>query len=251
MPVAPSDKQLDDVAFLVCRGGWPQSIGMTERQALRQARDYLDEVCESDISRVDNVERDAAAARAILRSYGRMVASQGKITQMLEDVRGMGFAMSESSLRNYIAALRKIFVLEDLSAWNPDLRSKTAIRSAPTRHFSDPSIAAAAFESMCVRDLRVYSAALDGDVYHYRDRSGLEADAVVHLRDGKYALVEVKLGGETLIEEGAKSLTTLRDRVDAERTGEPVFLLVLTAVGEYSYPREDGVLVCPIGCLGV
>ena len=170
-----------------------------------------------------------------------MVASQGKITQMLEDVRGMGFAMSESSLRNYIAALRKIFVLEDLSAWNPNLRSKTAIRSAPTRHFSDPSIAAAAlrlgpadlvadlktfglaFESMCIRDLRVYSAALDGDVYHYRDRSGLEADAVVHLRDGKYALVEVKLGGETLIEEGAKSLTTLRDRVDAKRTGEPAF----------------------------
>lgn len=269
MPVAPSGKQLDDVAFLVCRGGWPQSIGMTERQALRQARDYLDEVCESDISRVDGVERDAAAARAILHSYGRMVASQGKITQMLEDVRGMGFAMSESSLRNYIAALRKIFVLEDLSAWNPNLRSKTAIRSAPTRHFSDPSIVAAAlrlgpadlvadlktfglaFESMCIRDLRVYSAALDGDVYHYRDRSGLEADAVVHLRDGKYALVEVKLGGETLIEEGAKSLTTLRDRVDAERTGEPAFLMVLTAVGEYSYPREDGVLVCPIGCLGV
>ncbi|MBQ9002130.1 MAG: ATP-binding protein [Eggerthellaceae bacterium] len=267
-PIARSEKQLAEIASLTCRGGWPQAVRMGERQALRQARDYLDEVCESDVSRVDGVKRNPDVARAVLRSYARMVSSQGTIANMVKDVQGSGHPASEKSVRNYLDALRKIFVLEDLRAWNPNLRSKTAVRTAPTRHFSDPSIAAAAlglgpgdlisdletfgllFEDLCVRDLRAYAAALDGDVFHYRDRSGLEADAVVHLRDGSYALIEIKLGGDTLVAEGAENLVKLRNRIDTNSMREPAFLMVLTAVGDYSYPLENGVIVCPIACLG-
>ena len=267
LPIASCEDGLDEIAYLLCRGGWPRAVGLGRRAALRQAPNYLDGVVESDISRVDGVSRNPRLARALLRSYARMSASQGKASEMLADMTVRGEAMGETALREYIAALQKIFVLEDLDAWNPNLRSKTAIRTAPTRHFVDPSIAAAAlsagpgdlmadlgtfgllFESMCVRDLRVYTDALGGAVYHYRDKTGLEADAVIHLDDGRYALVEVKLGGEELVDEGAKSLKKLRDRIATDTMGEPVFLMVITATGSYSYPREDGVYVVPIRCL--
>ncbi len=198
-----------------------------------------------------------------------MSASQGKTTEILSDVNAQGVRASESTVRDYLKALSQIFVTEELLAWSPNLRSKTAIRTAPTRHFSDPSIAAAAlalgpgdliadlntfgllFESLCVRDLRIYADALGGDVYHYRDRSGLEADAVVHLRDGRYGLVEVKLGGDSLIEQGASNLVALRDKINSEKMGAPSFLMILTATGDYSYYREDGVFVVPIRVLGV
>lgn len=269
LPVAQSECDMERIAFLLCRGGWPRAVDLEGEVALLQARDYFDGVVNSDVSRVDETRRDPRVARAVLRSYARMSASQGKVTEILADVNAQGVKASEKTLRDYIKALEQIFVLEDLLAWNPNLRSKTAVRTAPTRHFVDPSIAAAAlalgpgdliadlntfgllFETMCLRDLRVYADALDGEVYHYRDKSGLEADAVLHLRDGSYGLIEVKLGGDTLIEEGAKSLVKLRDKIDASTMGKPSFLMVLTATGEYSYHREDGVLVVPLAVLGV
>lgn len=269
VPIAQSDCSLEQMAFLLCRGGWPRAVGLEGEPALLQAIDYLDGVVSSDISRVDERERNAHVARAILRSYARMSASQGKITEILADVNAQGVKVSESTLRDYIRALEQIFVLEDLLAWNPNLRSKTAIRTAPTRHFVDPSIAVAAlslgpgdliadlntfgllFETMCLRDLRVYADVLGGDVFHYRDRSGLEADAVIHLRDGRYGLVEVKLGGDTLINEGAENLIKLKEKIDDSTTGAPSFLMILTATGEYSYYREDGVFVVPLSVLGV
>ena len=269
LPIASADSSLETIAFLLCRGGWPRAVGLEGEAALLQANDYLDGVARSDISRVDKKERDPRIAYALLRSYARMSASQGKTTEILSDVNAQGVRASESTVRDYLKALSQIFVTEELLAWSPNLRSKTAIRTAPTRHFSDPSIAAAAlalgpgdliadlntfgllFESLCVRDLRIYADALGGDVYHYRDRSGLEADAVVHLRDGRYGLVEVKLGGDSLIEQGASNLVALRDKINSEKMGAPSFLMILTATGDYSYYREDGVFVVPIRVLGV
>lgn len=268
VPIARSECSLEHMAFLLCRGGWPRAVGLDDESALLQAPDYLDGVINSDVSRVDEKERNPRVTRALLRSYARFSASQGKVTEMLADVNAQGVQASESTVRDYIRALEQIFVLEDLLAWNPNLRSKTAVRTAPTRHFVDPSIAAAAlalgpgdlmadlntfgllFETMCLRDLRVYADALGGEVYHYRDRSGLEADAVIHLHNGAYGLVEVKLGGESLVDEGAKSLLSLRNKIDASTTGSPSFLMVLTAVGDYSYYREDGVFVVPLAVLG-
>lgn len=268
VPIARSECSLEHMAFLLCRGGWPRAVGLDDESALLQAPDYLDGVINSDVSRVDEKERNPRVARALLGSYARFSASQGKVTEMLADVNAQGVQASESTVRDYIRALEQIFVLEDLLAWNPNLRSKTAVRTAPTRHFVDPSIAAAAlalgpgdlmadlntfgllFETMCLRDLRVYADALGGEVYHYRDRSGLEADAVIHLHNGAYGLVEVKLGGESLVDEGAKSLLSLRNKIDVSTTGSPSFLMVLTAVGDYSYYREDGVFVVPLAVLG-
>lgn len=268
VPIARSECSLEHMAFLLCRGGWPRAVGLDDESALLQAPDYLDGVINSDVSRVDEKERNPRVTRALLRSYARFSASQGKVTEMLADVNAQGVQASESTVRDYIRALEQIFVLEDLLAWNPNLRSKTAVRTAPTRHFVDPSIAAAAlalgpgdlmadlntfgllFETMCLRDLRVYADALGGEVYHYRDRSGLEADAVIHLHNGAYGLVEVKLGGESLVDEGAKSLLSLRNKIDVSTTGSPSFLMVLTAVGDYSYYREDGVFVVPLAVLG-
>ena len=268
VPIARSECSLEHMAFLLCRGGWPRAVGLDDESALLQAPDYLDGVINSDVSRVDEKERNPRVPRALLRSYARFSASQGKVTEMLADVNAQGVQASESTVRDYIRALEQIFVLEDLLAWNPNLRSKTAVRTAPTRHFVDPSIAAAAlalgpgdlmadlntfgllFETMCLRDLRVYADALGGEVYHYRDRSGLEADAVIHLHNGAYGLVEVKLGGESLVDEGAKSLLSLRNKIDVSTTGSPSFLMVLTAVGDYSYYREDGVFVVPLAVLG-
>lgn len=268
LPVVKADCDIARVAFLCCRGGWPKAIGCSERIALQQAIDYVDAVAEVDISKVDGVKRNPRLARLLMRSYARMVASQGTYVKMRADMKEGGAPISEITFAGYSDALEKLFVIEDLDAWNPNLRSKVAIRNSPTRHFVDPSIAATAlgaspgelvndletlgliFESLCIRDLRVYAEALDGTLCHYRDRSGLEADAVIRLRNGSYALVEVKLGGDRLIEEGASSLKSLAARIDTTKMKKPSFLAVVTGVGEYSYPREDGVLVIPITALG-
>ena len=258
---------IEDLAFLVCRGGWPKALGQSPDVALQQAFDYVDAIASTDISRVDNVSRSETAARALLRSYARLSSSQGSLESIRSD---MGTArLGESAFTGYVEALRRLFVVEDLEAWSPNLRSKTAIRTSPTRHFVDPSIATAAlgaspadlvadlntfgllFESMCIRDLRVYASAMDGSVAHYRDKSGLEADAVVHLRNGSYGFVEVKLGGDSAIEQGAQSLKTLASKVDQERMGAPAFLMVLVGLGDFSYCREDGVMVVPARALGV
>lgn len=265
--IAP-DHSLSDLSFMVCRGGWPSSLNMKRTAALRQAQNYVNAVCESDISRVDNTVRDATFARRLLRSYARHQGAQVPISTIYADLASSKEgSMSEETISSYITALKKIFVVEDMPAWSPNLRSKTAIRTSETRYFVDPSVATAAlgigpkdlendlntfglmFETMAVRDLRVYAEALDGDVFHYRDKNGLECDAVIHLHNGSYGLVEIKLGGSKLEEEGAKTLKELAKKIDTTRMREPSFLMVLTGLGGYAYQRKDGVMVVPIGCL--
>lgn len=265
--IAP-DSSLEDIAYTLCRGGWPGSLNLKKTTALRVANNYVKAICESDISRVDNVQRDPDFALRLLRAYSRHQGGQVSVGTLYADLSAnKGGSLTENTISLYLSALRKIFVIEDMPAWNPNLRSKTAIRTSDTRYFVDPSIATAAlgigpkdlmydlntygllFETMAVRDLRVYADALDGRVYHYRDHNGLECDAVVHLHNGSYGLVEIKLGGETLIEEGAHSLKKLADKIDTTKMKSPAFMMVLTATGAYAYRRKDGVLVVPIGCL--
>lgn len=262
---------LEQIAFLICRGGWPKSIGTNTDVALQLAINYFDAVVNDDISRVDNVKRDSEKTKRILRSYARSIASQVKITSITQDVYANeeteDLTNKNATISSYISALKKIFVIEDSLAWNPNLRSKTAIRASDTRYFTDPSIGAAAlglgprdlindiqtmglmFENLCIRDLRIYADALDGQVYHYRDRNNLECDAVVHLRNGSYGLIEIKLGGDRLIEEGAKTLNKLEANIDTTKMKAPSFKMVLTGVGNYAYRRKDGVLIVPIGSL--
>lgn len=261
---------LTDIAFMTCRGGWPYSIStdLSRKAALSQALDYVDLVVEEDISRVDSTARNPARARQILRSYARFQGTQTPISMIRKDLASNeSDSLSDDTISSYLNALRQIFVIMDLPAWNPNLTSKTAIRTSNTRYFSDPSIATAAlrigpedltkslsyfgliFETLCVRDLRVYANAIDGDVYHYRDSNGLECDTVVHLRNGKYGLIEIKLGGDKLINEGATNLKKLSSILDTSKMGEPSFMMILTATGDYAYRRQDGIYIVPIGCL--
>jgi len=260
---------LSDIAFLTCRGGWPKAAGKgMSKAALRHAVNYYEAIVRTDISRVDDVERDEQRTRRIMRSYARHQGAQVSVQGILEDIKNNDTAeLSDKTVYSYINALKSIFVIEDMPAWNPNLRSKSAIRGSDTRYYVDPSVACAAlglgpddlvndlntfgllFECLCVRDLRVYAQSLDGTVYHFRDRTGLECDSVVHLRNGSYGLIEIKLGGEKLIDEGARTLITLRDRIDTSKMKSPSFMMVLTAVGDYAYERTDGVMVVPVGCL--
>ena len=261
-------KTLDDIAFLICRGGWPISIKLEGKASLFQAIDYFDSVVKNDISRVDSVKRDIEKAKSLLRSYARHVGSQAPLETIRKDMlANQADTFDQVTLYSYIDALKKIFVIEDAPAWNPNIRSKTAIRSTDTRYFIDPSIATAAlgigpkdlihdlntmgflFENLAVRDLRIYSELLDGNVYHYRDKSGLECDAVIHLRNGSYGLVEIKLGGDKLIEEGAETLKTLSDLIDTNSMKKPSFMMVLCAQAPFAYKRNDGVYVVPITSL--
>lgn len=261
-------KTLDDIAFLICRGGWPISIKLEGKASLFQAIDYFDSVVKNDISRVDSVKRDVEKAKSLLRSYARHVGSQAPLETIRKDMlANQADTFDQVTLYSYIDALKKIFVIEDAPAWNPNIRSKTAIRSTDTRYFIDPSIATAAlgigpkdltqdlntmgflFENLAVRDLRIYSELLDGSVYHYRDKSGLECDAVIHLRNGSYGLVEIKLGGDKLIEEGAQTLKTLSDLIDTNSMKKPSFMMVLCAQAPFAYKRNDGVYVVPITSL--
>ncbi len=260
--------QLEDIAFLICRGGWPFAVGLAPKFALRQAYAYFDAVVENDIVRIDNSLKNSPRARRIMRSLARHQGTQVPVTTVCSDSKmNDSEAIAEETVSLYINALQKIFVIEDAETWNPNLRSKTAIRTSNTRYFTDPSIAVAAlgigpqdllydlntmgllFETLAVRDLRVYAGVLDGNVYHFRDKNGLECDAVVHLRNGHYGLVEIKLGGEKLIEEGAISLKKLESKIDTDRMFAPSFKMVLTAVGNMAYRRPDGIFVVPIGCL--
>lgn len=263
-----NDLTINDLAFLICRGGWPRATFMKGDIALDQAKDYYDAVTKSDISRVDGVKRDSEKVKLLMRSYSRHQGSQAPISTILSDMSTGDEASADiKTIASYIDALKKIFVIEDSLSWNPNLRSKSAIRSSDTRYFVDPSIAVAAlglgpndlindlntmgllFETLCVRDLRVFADALDGRVYHFRDKYGLECDAVIHLRNGKYGLIEVKLGGDKLIEEGAKTLKTLAEKIDTDKMKFPSFLMVLTGTGRFAYRREDGIYVVPVGCL--
>ena len=260
------DHSIQRLAFLICRGGWPRSVGAPERIALRQAIDYYDAVVNADISRTDGIKRDPEKAKRLLRSYARNLASQTPLETYRSDM-DPNDPVSNDTLYSYLGVLRRIFVLEDVPAWNPNLRSKTAIRTTDTRYFTDPSVAAAAlgvgpqdlindlntmgffFENLCIRDLRIYAELLDGTVYHYRDRSGLECDAVLHLRNGRYGLIEIKLGGDDPIREGAQTLMKLTEKIDTAKMYPPTFRMILTGVSPYAYQREDGIFVVPAGCL--
>ncbi|RIY24677.1 AAA family ATPase [Bifidobacteriaceae bacterium WP021] len=263
-----SNLSIDRLAFLVCRGGWPQSVDMRDEIALDQAFDYYDAVVHSDINRADDVQKNAEKVKRLMRSYARNQGAQVPNTVLSQDIStNEDTQISEETVASYVDALRKIFVVEDMPAWNPNLRSKTAIRSSDTRYYIDPSIAAAAlgigpndlindlntfgflFETLCVRDLRIFADSLGGEVYHYRDKDGQECDAVIHLRNGKYGLIEIKLGGSKLIEDGAKSLKAMKDKIDTDKMNAPSFLMVLTGTGDFAYCRKDGVYVIPIGCL--
>lgn len=265
---AVNHDSIEKIAFLICRGGWPTALNRSEKIALKQAFDYYDAVVKDDISRVDNLKRNQERTKRVMRSYARNVATQSSLETIRADVISNDIeTFDKESLYGYLNALKKIFVIEDSPAWNPNLRSKVAIRTADTRYFVDPSIATAAlgigpmdlinnlelmgliFENLCIRDLRVYTDVLDGNVYHYRDKSGLECDAVLHLRNGSYGLIEVKLGGDKLINEGAQSLLKLADKIDTDKMKEPAFLMVLCGVAPFAYRREDGVYVVPITCL--
>lgn len=263
-----NQNDIEKLAFLICRGGWPGAIELKEKAALQQAFDYYDGVVKSDINRADGNNKNEERVKRIMRSFARNQGSQAANTVIAGDILANdSSSVNEDTVHTYIDALKKIFVIEDMSAWNPNLRSKSAIRTSDTRYYVDPSIAVASlgvgpddlindlktyglfFETLCVRDLRVFAQSLDGSVYHYRDNTGLECDAVVHLRNGKYGLIEIKLGGETLINEGAANLKKLAEKIDTTKMKTPSFLMVLTGIGQYAYKREDGVLVVPIGCL--
>ena len=236
--------------------------------ALEQAFDYYDAVVESDISKVDSVKRNPERVKRLMRAYARNIGTQASNETIRNDMlNNDSSTLDTDTVLSYISALKKIFVIEEAPAWNPNLRSKTAIRTSDTRYFVDPSIAVASlgigpddliknlntfgliFETLCIRDLRVYAESLNGNVYHYRDANDLECDAVIHLRNGSYGLIEIKLGGDNLINDGAENLKTMYSGIDTKKMNNPSFLMVLTATGKYAYKREDGVYVVPIGCL--
>ena len=263
-----SEYDINDIAYFICRGGWPRATLQSRNVSLRRAFDYCDAIVNADIHRVDNIERSSLRTKLLMKSYARVQGAQAPLTTIRDDMKNNDSpVLDERTVFSYIEALKKLFVIEDMPAWNPNLRSKTAIRTSDTRYFVDPSIATASlgigpealirdlntmglmFETMCIRDLRVYADSLDGSVSHYRDKSGLECDAVILLRDGSYGLVEIKLGGESLVKEGVKNLQTLASKIDTEKMKAPSFLMVLTGTGHYAIRRDDGVLEVPVCCL--
>jgi predicted AAA+ superfamily ATPase len=263
-----NELDIDKLAYLICRGGWPRAIRMKEKAALSQATDYYDAVVRSDINRADGITKNPERVKRLMKSFARNQGGQVSNTLFRDDILTNDTeGLNEDTIASYINALKKIYVVEDMPAWNPNLRSKTAIRSSDTRYYVDPSIAAAAlgagpkdltndlntmgllFETMCVRDLRVYAEALGGEVLHYRDKSGLECDTVIHLRNGSYGLAEIKLGGSRLIEEGAANLKSLAGKIDTTKMKEPSFLMIVVGTGEFAYRREDGIYIVPAGCL--
>ena len=262
---AQSDLSIENIAFALCRGGWPASIKLQGKAALRMAMDYVEAVINYDVSRVDNVEKNPDRVRLLLRSLARNIATTATYQTIRTDMEATDITISDKTISSYMNALRRIFVVEDLPAWSPSLRSKTAIRTSEKRHFVDPSIATAVlrtnpegilkdfqyfgflFEALCTRDIRVYAQTNDGDVFHYRDKSGLESDLIVRLRDGRWAAIEVKLGKKQ-IDEAAENLLALKARIDEDKMGEASFMMVITG-GQYAYRRNDGVLVVPVACL--
>ena len=260
-----SDLSIEQIAFVLCRGGFPATINKPDTTALRMSVDYVEAIINQDISRVDGVEKNPNRVRLFLRSLARNIATMASVQTILKDVESAETSISDKTFSAYYNALRRIFVVETMPAWSPSLRSKTAIRSSPKHHFVDPSIATAVmrinpagvlhdfeyfgflFEALCARDIRIYAQSNDGDVFHYRDKSGLEADMIVQLRDGRWGAIEVKLGNSQ-IELAAENLSKLKEKVDTDKMREPSFLMVLTG-GQFAYRRKDGILIVPIGCL--
>lgn len=259
--------RLDDLALWIARGGWPGTLGLADDLAIENVRAYLEEVCRVDVQRVDETRRDPEGVLRLVESYARNVATKASLNALAADAGGTDGALSREATRTYVQALRRLMIVEDQPAWGPHLRSRSRLRSASKRHLADPSLAAAAlaatperllddlrflgllFESLVVRDLRIYSQPLRGRVLHYRDNTGLEVDAIVELPDRRWAAFEVKLGGADAVDKAAESLRRFVERVDTDRSGEPVALAVVTATG-YTYRRDDGVLVLPLVSLG-
>ena len=259
---------IEKLAFLICRGGWPHAVGMKEKPALLQAEDYYEAVIKSDINRADGVSKNPERVKRLMRSFARNQGTQISNTMLRDDIISNDTeSLNEDTIASYINALKNIFVVEDMPAWNPNLRSKTSIRSSDTRYYVDPSIAVAAlgigpkdltndlntmgllFETLCVRDLRVYAESIGGNVLHYRDKSGLECDTVIHLKNGRYGLAEIKLGGQKFIEDAAENLKSLSNKIDTSKMPAPSFLMIVIGIGEFAYKREDGIFIVPIGCL--
>jgi predicted AAA+ superfamily ATPase len=264
-PEGLSNLSIEQIATCICRGGWPGSLNMNQKSALKTPIDYVESIINQDISAADGITKNPERVRLLLRSLARNTSTITNYQTIKEDLETKDSQYSEKTISLYLEALNRIFVTEDLPAWQPSLRSKTAIRTSDKRHFVDPSIAVAAlrtdpngilndfelfgflFESLCTRDIRIYAQANDGDVLHYRDKSGLEADLIIRLRNGKWAAAEVKLG-QKQIEEAAKNLLKIRDKINTEKMGEPSFLMIITG-GEFAYQRNDGIWVIPISCL--
>lgn len=256
---------IEKLAFALCRGGWPAAVKVASKSALRMATDYVEAVIYHDLTAVDGVTKNPDLVRLILRSLSRNISNTANYPTLLKDIEAQDVTVSEKTIATYISALKRIFLIEDLPAWQPSVRSKSAIRTSDKRHFVDPSIATAVmrldpeglitdfnyfgflFESLCTRDLRIYAQSNDGEVFHYRDNTGLEVDLIVRLKNGKWGAVEVKMGQKE-IEKAAKQLLALKEKINTQRMGEPSFLLILTA-GEYGYLRPDGIWVVPIGAL--
>ncbi len=257
---------IEKLAFIMSRGGWPAAVKQTtETVALQTARNYVRQLAEQDIQRVDGTEKNPERVKLVLRSLARNISTMASLQTIKSDIEANDTTISDKTIANYINALRRIYVVEDIPAWQPSLRSKTAIRTSSKRQLVDPSIGIAAlhatpnnllkdfntfgffFESLCTRDIRVYAASIDGEVYHYRDKSELECDMVVRLYDGRWAPIEVKLGTKE-IEEAAKHLLELKAKIDTNKVGEPSFMMILTG-GQYAYRRDDGIFIVPIGCL--
>jgi predicted AAA+ superfamily ATPase len=255
---------IEQVAYAICRGGWPAAV-KSGKKSPQIAMNYVDAVINLDVQRVDGVEKDPERVRVLLQSLARNISTMATARTIMDDMQVNASSITDKTLSSYLNALRRIFVVEDVPAWQPSLRSKTAIRTANKRQFVDPSIATAVmrtnakgilqdfetfgflFESLCTRDLRIYAQAVDGGVFHYRDKSELESDIVIKLHDGRWAAVEVKLGMKQ-IEEAAANLIKLQQKIDTVKMNQPSFLMVLTG-GQVAYRRADGVLVVPIGCL--
>lgn len=262
---AISELTIEKIAYVLCRGGWPASIDLKGLPSLRMAMDYVEAIINQDVSRVDGIDKNPERVRLLLRSLARNIATTATYQTIKDDIEATDISISDKTISSYINALRRIFVVEDLQAWAPSLRSKTAIRTTEKRHFVDPSIATAVmrinpegvlndfsyfgflFESLCTRDIRIYAQANDGDVFHYRDKNGLEADLIIRLHDGRWAAIEVKLGNKQ-IEEAAKNLLSLKEKVNEDKMGKSAFLMILTG-GQNAYQRKDGIWVVPIGCL--
>lgn len=260
--------QLKDIAYLICRGGFPSAVIEKNKDiALNYAKDYVNTLVSSDITSVDDIKRNPKRARAILKSYARNVSTAANMTTILKDIESNVDTQDIRTVNSYVDAFSKLFVIDETESWTPRLRSKTAIRTTSTKHFVDPSIATAIldanpndlmgdlntfgllFENLVLRDLKIYAQSLEGNVYNYRDKSGLETDAVIHLNDGRWGLIEIKLGGEKLINEGALTLKSLQEKIDQVQMKKPEFLAVITASDSFAYRREDGVYVIPIACL--
>lgn len=256
---------VDQLATVLVRGGWPASIGLDTSIGERWARDYVESVIQQDVSRVDNVEKNPGKVRVLMRSIARNISTEASLATLRADMEADDETITMPTIASYLNALERIFVIENLPAWNPALRSKTPMRTGAKRHFVDPSVATAVmgisakrllddfntfgllFESLCVRDLRIYADALDGNVFHYRDKTGLETDAVIVLRDGRWGAIEVKMGSSEF-ELAAANLKKFVGRVDTSRMKEPSFLMIVSAT-DFAHRRDDGVYVVPLACL--